>query len=361
MPKPVDGTQADDMPKDPKLSVRNLWKLYGPDPIGTTAGSFAQMPLDQKLSHARDAGHFVAAADVSFDVAEGEIFVIMGLSGSGKSTMLRCISRLDDPTRGAVFLDGVDMMKANARQLIAFRRHKMGMVFQDFGLLPHLDVVQNVAFPLKAQGRPREDREAVAVEMIELVGLTGKEGSYPHELSGGQQQRVGIARSLAADPELWFLDEPFSALDPLIRNQMQNEFLRLQKQLSKTIVFVTHDILEALKLADRICIMKDGQVVQIGTPADIVLRPADAYVREFIGDVPCANVLAAEDVMSPAHPDGKDHPQVPRHTILDEAIKLFDDTTVIVDVVDDQGTIIGALHPLKVIRSLYHDAVVADL
>ncbi len=344
-----------------KLSVRGLWKVYGPDEARVTSGDFDAMTLEQRLAHVRAADHFVAAADVSFDVAKGEIFVIMGLSGSGKSTVLRCISRLVEPSLGQVFLDGDDLLKANSRALIDLRRKKIGMVFQDFGLLPHLDVVQNVAFPLKAQRRPREARRAHAREMIELVGLKGKEGAYPHELSGGQQQRVGIARSLAANPELWFLDEPFSALDPLIRSQMQDEFMRLQKQLSKTIVFVTHDFLEALKLADRICIMKDGQIVQIGTPAEIVLNPADAYVRDFIGDVPLANVLRAEDVMGPAYDDGKDHPQVPRRAILNEAIKLFDDQTATVDVTDDAGRVIGALHPLAVIRSLFHDDAVADV
>jgi glycine betaine/proline transport system ATP-binding protein len=359
MPKSRDAAQT---PLEAaKLSVRGLWKVYGPDPGRVTSGNFARMPLEQQLAHVRAADHFVAAADVSFEVRKGEIFVIMGLSGSGKSTVLRCISRLVEPTSGEVFLDGTDLLKATAREMIDLRRHKMGMVFQDFGLLPHLDVVQNVAFPLKAQGRPREARRAHAREMIELVGLKGKESAYPHELSGGQQQRVGIARSLAADPELWFLDEPFSALDPLIRSQMQDEFLRLQRHLSKTIVFVTHDFLEALKLADRICIMKDGRIVQVGTPAEIVLRPADAYVREFIGDVPLANVLSAEDVMGPAHDDGETHPQVPRRAILNEAIKLFDDHTVTVDVTDDAGKVIGALHPLTVIRSLFHDDAVADL
>ncbi|MFX0545120.1 quaternary amine ABC transporter ATP-binding protein [Roseovarius sp. S1116L3] len=344
-----------------KLSVRGLWKVYGDDPGGVTSDDFEAMTLEQRLAHVRDADHFVAAGDVSFDVAEGEIFVIMGLSGSGKSTVLRCISRLIEPTLGEVFLDGTDLLKAGKRELTELRRRKMGMVFQDFGLLPHLDVVQNVAFPLKAQRQPREARRAHARKMIELVGLKGKESAYPHELSGGQQQRVGIARSLAADPELWLLDEPFSALDPLIRSQMQDEFLRLQKQLSKTIVFVTHDFLEALKLADRICIMKDGQIVQIGTPAEIVLKPANAYVRDFIGDVPLANVLCAEDVMGPSHDDGKDHPQVPRRANLNEAIKLFDDDTVTVDVTGDDGQVIGALHPLAVIRSLYHDDAVADI
>ena len=347
-------------PAAPKLSVRKLWKVYGPDPKGMFSDKFKRLPHDEQLRQLRQSDHFVAAANVSFDVPEGEIFVIMGLSGSGKSTVLRSISRLIEPTSGEVFLDGIDLLRASPRDLIDIRRRRMGMVFQDFGLMPHLDVVQNVAFPLKAQRKPRAERRAHARKMIELVGLQGKESAYPHELSGGQQQRVGIARSLAADPELWFLDEPFSALDPLIRSRMQDEFLRLQKQLRKTIVFVTHDFLEALKLADRICIMKDGEIVQIGTPAAIVLRPANAYVREFIGDVPLANVLRAEDVMGSVYRDDKDHPSVRRDTCLNEAIKLFDDTTVTVDVTDFDGQVLGSLHPLAVIRSLYHDDLAAD-
>ena len=339
-----------------KLSVRNLWKIFGPDPQGVVSGDFEDMSHSERLAHVRGNGHFVAAADVSFDVPQGHIFVIMGLSGSGKSTVLRSISRLIEPTLGQVFLDGVDLLRATPRELIEIRRHKMGMVFQNFGLLPHLDVVQNVAFPLKAQRQPRDKRRAHARKMIELVGLKGKEHAYPHELSGGQQQRVGIARSLAVEPELWFLDEPFSALDPLIRSQMQDEFLRFQTQLSKTIIFVTHDFLEALKLADSICIMKEGEIVQIGSPAEIVLRPADDYVRKFVGNVPLANVLRAEDVMSPIWKDDKDHPQVARDAILDEAIKLFDENTETVDVTDTDGTVLGSLHPLEVIRSLYHDA-----
>ncbi|WP_109467162.1 betaine/proline/choline family ABC transporter ATP-binding protein [Albibacillus kandeliae] len=338
-----------------KLSVRDLWKIFGPDPKGVVSGEFPRMTHEQRLAHVRASQHHVAAAGVSFDVPTGHIFVIMGLSGSGKSTVLRSISRLVEPTFGSVTLEGTDLLGASQSELIEIRRHKMGMVFQDFGLLPHLDVIQNVAFPLKAQRRPREERRERARQMIELVGLKGREHAYPHELSGGQKQRVGIARSLAVEPELWFLDEPFSALDPLIRSQMQDEFLRLQTQLNKTIVFVTHDFLEALKLADEICIMKDGEIVQIGTPAEIVLRPANDYVRRFIGDVPLANVLRAEDVMSPAWDDGKPHPTVARQAILDEAIKLFDETTETVDVVDAEGAVIGSLHPLEVIRSLYHD------
>ncbi|MEO3386673.1 betaine/proline/choline family ABC transporter ATP-binding protein [Mesorhizobium sp. CAU 1741] len=340
---------------EPKLSVRNLWKIYGSNPKRLLSDELQSLPHADRLDHARKRRHFIAAADVSFDIHQGEIFVIMGLSGSGKSTVLRAISRLDEPTAGHVMLDGTDLLAASAKELTEIRRRKIGMVFQGFGLLPHLNVVENVAFPLKAQGQSRDRRLTRALEMIELVGLSGKERSYPHELSGGQQQRVGIARSLAVEPELWFLDEPFSALDPLIRAQMQNEFLRLQKQLHKTIVFVTHDFLEALKLADNICIMKDGQIVQIGSPANIVLRPANDYVREFIGDVPLANVLRARDVMSPPWRDGETHPTVARNAILQEAIKLFDNSTETVDVVDDHGAIMGSLHPLEVIRSLYHD------
>ncbi|MCG6115675.1 MAG: betaine/proline/choline family ABC transporter ATP-binding protein [Mesorhizobium sp.] len=340
---------------EPKLAVRNLWKIYGSDPKRLLSEEFQSLAHDERLEYARRNRHFIAAADVNFDVHKGEIFVIMGLSGSGKSTVLRAISRLDEPTAGQVMLDGTDLLAASAKELTEIRRRKIGMVFQGFGLLPHLNVVENVAFPLKAQGQSREKRVARALEMIELVGLDGKERSYPHELSGGQQQRVGIARSLAVEPELWFLDEPFSALDPLIRAQMQDEFLRLQKQLHKTIVFVTHDFLEALKLADNICIMKDGEIVQIGSAADIVLRPANDYVREFIGDVPLANVLRAGDVMSPPWKDGETHPTVARDAILQEAIKLFDASTETVDVTDVSGAILGSLHPLEVIRSLYHD------
>lgn len=340
----------------PKLSVRNLWKIYGSRPERIVSGGFQGMTHAERLAHLRGNNHFVAAADVSFDVYEGEIFVIMGLSGSGKSTVLRAIARLDEPTCGQVLLDGVDLLGASSTEMIEFRRRKMGMVFQSFGLLPHLNVIENVAFPLKVQGQPPEQRRAHARRMIDLVGLTGKEQSYPHELSGGQQQRVGIARSLAVGPELWFLDEPFSALDPLIRAQMQDEFLRLQTQLHKTIVFVTHDFFEALKLADKICIMKDGEIVQIGSPAEIVLRPANDYVREFVGHVPLAHVLRAGDVMGPVWRDGKSHPSVRQDAILEDAIKLFDEATETVDVTDADGAILGSLHPLAIIRSLYNDA-----
>ena len=204
-------------------------------------------------------------------VSRGEIFVIMGLSGSGKSTLVRCLARLIEPTAGEVMFAGRNLLKASPKELIELRRHKMGMVFQHFALLPHLTVLDNVAFPLEIQGVARKDREARAREMTALVGLKGREHNLPQELSGGQQQRVGIARSLATDPDIWFLDEPFSALDPLIRREMQNEFLRLQSVLQKTIVFITHDFDEAIRLADRIAIMQEGRIVQIGTPEELVL------------------------------------------------------------------------------------------
>ena len=280
-----------------KLSCRHVWKVYGERPaqfFDKRNGAVAD--AGALAARIRDADHIAAAADVSFNVHEGEIFVIMGLSGSGKSTMVKCLSRIVEPTAGEILLDGADLLAAGKKELIAYRRRKMGMVFQNFGLMPHLNVLDNVAFPLEVQGIAREERRAKARAMIDLVGLDGREASFPHQLSGGQQQRVGIARSLAVEPELWFLDEPFSALDPLIRRQMQDEFLRLQRDLNKSIVFITHDFMEALKIADRMAIMRDGAVVQIGRPVDLILNPADAYVREFTNDVPWEMVLTAGDV-----------------------------------------------------------------
>ena len=223
----------------------------------------------------------------------------MGLSGSGKSTLVRCLSRLIEPTAGEVRFDGQDLRRVSDRELIEIRRHRMGMVFQNFALLPHLSVLRNVAFPLEVQGVARPEREARAREMIELVGLKGREANLPRELSGGQQQRVGIARSLAVGPAVWFLDEPFSALDPLIRREMQNEFLRLQAALHKTIVFITHDFDEAIRLADRIAIMRDGRIVQSGTAEALILAPADDYVAAFTRDAPRARILSARAIMRP--------------------------------------------------------------
>ena len=283
-----------------RLSCRNVWKVYGPESDRfLTPASEGARDTETRAAAIRAKGHIVANAAVSFDVHEGEIFVIMGLSGSGKSTIVRCLSRLVEPTAGEILLDGEDLLKKSTAELIEIRRHKMGMVFQSFGLMPHLNVIDNIAFPLKLQGLGEADRHARAARVIELVGLKGRERNFPNELSGGQQQRVGIARSLAVEPDVWFLDEPFSALDPLIRKQMQDEFLRIQAQLHKSIVFITHDFQEALRIADRMAIMRDGAVVQIGRPIDLILNPTDDYVRAFTQDVPWESILRAIDIMEP--------------------------------------------------------------
>ena len=285
-----------------KLSCQQLWKAYGPR-TGRLGGHDGQFGADRAAvcDRLRSSGHVPAVIDANFVVHTGEIFVIMGLSGSGKSTLVRCLSRLIEPSSGQVLLDGEDLLAASAQRLIELRRREMGMVFQHFGLLPHLNVLDNVAFPLRVQGRSTEERYARAREMIALVGLEGREQSLPSQLSGGQQQRVGLARSLAVGPALWFLDEPFSALDPLIRRQMQDEFLRLQRMLNKTIVFITHDMQEAFRLADRIAIMRQGEIIQIGRPADIVRAPADEYVARFVEDIPLVRVMLAKDIMQPVN------------------------------------------------------------
>lgn len=314
-------TQTERTSQDVKLSCRHLWKVYGENPKQFFSNGAATEEDKEKI-YARmlETSHIGAACDVSFDVHVSEIFVIMGLSGSGKSTVVRCLSRLVEPTVGEVLFDNVDLLKVSENELIEMRRHKMGMVFQNFGLLPHQTVLENVAFPLRVQGTSKTKRNQRAREMIELVGLQGREHAFPRELSGGQQQRVGIARSLAVEPEVWFLDEPFSALDPLIRRQMQDEFLRLQKMLHKTIVFITHDFLEALRVADRIAIMKEGEVVQIGTPADVVMRPADAYVTEFTKDVPRVKVIKVEDFMQPPKEGLSESVTVSSDTTLEELL-----------------------------------------
>lgn len=337
-----------------KLACRNLWKVYGPNTgyYFDTAGY--KIDVEALTARMRKEHHIPAVADVSLEFAVGEIFVIMGLSGSGKSTVLRCLSRLVEPSAGRIVLDGDDLLKMSERELIDVRRHKMGMVFQNFGLLPHLTVLDNVAFPLKVQGKPKKDRIERAREMIQLVGLDGREEAYPRELSGGQQQRVGIARSLAVGPEIWFLDEPFSALDPLIRRQMQDEFLRLQRQLHKTIVFVTHDFLEALRLADRICVMKDGRVVQVGSPEEIVTSPADDYVRAFVSDAPLSRVVQVGAIMG-APANGS----VPRNGVaiaasakLDEAMRLFRNDAEVLDVTSESGERIGSLTAVQMLNAL---------
>ena len=293
---PMSGGKEVETRSPVKLACRNVWKVFGSGAADFLASNRATATAEQ-LAAAKLVG---AVRNVSIEVHEGEIYIVMGLSGSGKSTLVRCLSRLIEPTWGSVELDGKDLLKATPTELIEIRRHKMGMVFQHFALLPHLTVLENIAFPLSVQGAHRKTREARAREVIELVGLKGREQFYPRELSGGQQQRVGIARSLAVKPEIWFLDEPFSALDPLIRREMQTELMRLQGVLKKTIVFITHDFDEAIRLADRIAIMKDGEIIQCGTPEDLVLHPATSYVAEFTRDVQRAKVMSAGRLMVPA-------------------------------------------------------------
>jgi len=278
-----------------KLQCRSVWKLFGSGASAALRSADGNL-TDEALAKA---GFIGAVRDVNLDVQEGEIFVIMGLSGSGKSTLVRCMSRLIEPTSGEILFNGENLLAASPARMIEIRRHQMGMVFQHFALLPHLSVLGNVAFPLEVQGVDRQTRQERAREMIELVGLKGREDFFPNELSGGQQQRVGIARSLCVEPEIWFLDEPFSALDPLIRGEMQDEFIRLQGVLKKTIVFITHDFDEAIRLADRIAIMKDGRVVQIGTPEELVINPADDYVAEFTHNVTKAKVIRVGSLMKP--------------------------------------------------------------
>lgn len=340
-------------PKTVKISCRNVWKVYGDEPdqfFGSGNGS-----VDNPHAHAdkiRENEHIVANADVSFDVHVGEIFVIMGLSGSGKSTIVRCLSRLVEPTAGEIMLDGEDLLKKTESELIEIRRHKMGMVFQSFGLLPHLNVIDNIAFPLKLQGIAENERYAQAERVIELVGLQGRESNFPKELSGGQQQRVGIARSLAVEPDVWFLDEPFSALDPLIRKQMQDEFLRIQSVLHKSIVFITHDFHEALRIADRMAIMRDGGVVQIGRPVDLIMRPVDDYVREFTRDVPWESILRAADIAEPYTGSIEGMKKISGDTLIESLLPYLAEHDDGVVVEDENGEVAGVVTARGVVAAL---------
>ncbi|MDP2731274.1 MAG: glycine betaine/L-proline ABC transporter ATP-binding protein [Dehalococcoidales bacterium] len=277
-----------------KIVCQDLWKIYGRNPKSVLDMASSGLSKQEVLEQT---GYVLAMKNVSLEVRENEIFVVMGLSGSGKSTLIRCLNRLIDPTRGRVTIDGVDIVKMKTHQLREFRRHKISMVFQNFGLLPHRSVEDNVAFGLAVRGEKGKQRDEKVMLAIEMVGLKGWEKSRPHELSGGMQQRVGLARALAADTDILLMDEPFSALDPLIRRQMQDEFLKLRDTVKKTVVFVTHDLPEALKLGDRIAIMKDGEIVQIGAPEEVVAEPADDYVSEFVKDVPRLKVFSAGAIM----------------------------------------------------------------
>ena len=336
--------------EQPVILCDSVFKVFGDNANKMLEG--VQGNVDAKVF--QDAGCIVGVNNASFEVSKGEMLVVMGLSGSGKSTLLRCISKLTNATAGKIYIDGQDLLAMNNKQLIELRRNKMGMVFQSFALLPHKTVLENIAFPLQVKGGKTQDSIKKAMEMVELVGLGGRENYFPRELSGGQQQRVGIARSLAIEPDIWFLDEPFSALDPLIRKEMQDEFLRLQGVLNKTILFVTHDFDEALRLADRIAIMKDGVIEQLDTPANIVLHPATEYVHKFTEEVPREKVLKIESVMEPIN--SSEHIgdlRVSKDAIIETVAEAVLNESKAVSVVDADDRVVGILHPSKVISVLF--------
>ncbi len=276
------------------IEVSGLWKVFGHNAEEIIN---SEKRTATKEAILEETGCVVAVRDISFQVHRGELFVIMGLSGSGKSTLIRCILRLIEPTAGKILINGEDVCSFNQRQLMNLRRHTMGMIFQNFGLFPHRSVIENVAYGLKVRGVGKAERYARAQEVIEIVGLKGWQNYLPSALSGGMQQRVGIARALAIDPGILLMDEPFSGLDPLIRRQMQDELLDLQEKVQKTILFVTHDLHEALKLGNRIAIMRDGGIIQVGAPEEVITTPTDAYVREFVKDASPAKVLTAANIM----------------------------------------------------------------
>ncbi|MGH3383108.1 MAG: quaternary amine ABC transporter ATP-binding protein [Nocardioidaceae bacterium] len=315
---------------DAALTVDGLWKIFGTKAdgiIGTPDADLSRKDLQAKT------GCVMAVKDVSFEVAPGEVFVVMGLSGSGKSTLVRLLTRLIEPTAGQVRINGEEVTSASEEQLREMRRHHVAMVFQHFGLLPHRKVIDNVSYGLEVRGEGKVDRRARAQEMVDLVGLSGYEESYPDQLSGGMQQRVGLARALAVDPAVMMFDEPFSALDPLIRRDMQNEVIRLHQEVGKTMVFITHDLQEALKLGDRILIMRDGEIIQVGRPDEVVGAPADDYVRDFVSEVPRSHVLTLRWVMREPR-DGES---------LDGPVMQADQ--VIKDVARD---VLDAEHPIRV-------------
>ncbi|MYA84079.1 MAG: glycine betaine/L-proline ABC transporter ATP-binding protein [Acidimicrobiaceae bacterium] len=281
-----------------KVKIADTTKIFGDEPDGEALALLRAGCSKEEIKERT--GHVVGVKDANIDVEEGEIFVVMGLSGSGKSTLLRCVNRLYEPTTGTIVVDGIDVTALNPKELQAFRRDSTGMVFQHFALFPHQDILSNVAFGLRVKGVDPKTRDAAAEGALALVGLAGYEASYPRQLSGGMQQRVGLARALATDPDILLMDEAFSALDPLIRRQMQDELMEIQGKLHKTILFITHDLNEALRVGSRVCIMKDGAIHQIGAPEDILMRPETDYVAEFVQDVDQGRVLAVETVREDA-------------------------------------------------------------
>ncbi|MFI5523092.1 glycine betaine/L-proline ABC transporter ATP-binding protein [Streptomyces platensis] len=327
-------TEASDS-RDVVFSVRNLWKVFGPKADRIPGDSSVTELSAQELRE--QTGCVAAVRDVSFDVHKGEVFVVMGLSGSGKSTLVRCLTRLIEPTSGELEMDGEDVRAMDRTTLRELRRRRAAMVFQHFGLLPHRTVVDNVAYGLEIQGMGKAERRTKANEMVDKVGLAGMEKRRPGQLSGGQQQRVGLARALAVDPEVLLFDEPFSALDPLIRRDMQEEVVRLHREEGRTMVFITHDLAEALRIGDRIALMRDGKIVQLGTPEEIVGSPADDYVRDFVRDVPREQVLTVRRAMRPAEDGEADQgPALTPDTLISDAIEAVARSGGAARVVDGQ-------------------------
>jgi len=343
------GHDAAAMGTQSTIAVKHLWKVFGPAEdkvIGTPDAELSREDLRAKTDS------MIAIRDVSFDVNAGEVFVVMGLSGSGKSTLVRCMTRLIEPTHGEVLLDGEDIRKADAKRLRELRRHRFSMVFQHFGLLPHRRVLDNVAYPLEIRGESKVVRYARARAMIDLVGLQGHADNYPDELSGGMQQRVGLARALAVDPEVMFFDEPFSALDPLIRRDMQNEVLRLHHEVGKTMVFITHDLAEALKLGDHIVIMREGKVIQAGRPEELVGAPADDYVADFVRDVPKAHVLTLRWIMrDPTPADDLEGPSFPADTVIRTAVHVASATDKPIRVIEDDR-VVGVVDRAQILGAI---------
>ena len=331
------------------LSVQNLWKVFGPNAeklIGTPDLELSRKELQAK------SGHVIGVRDVSFDVAPGEVFVVMGLSGSGKSTLVRLIPRLIEPTSGTVMLGEENLTTMDEEKLREVRRKRVSMVFQHFGLLPHRKVIDNVSFGLEIRGEDKTRRRARAQNMVDLVGLSGYEQNFPDQLSGGMQQRVGLARALANDPDILMFDEPFSALDPLIRRDMQNEVIRLHHEVGKTMVFITHDLAEALKLGDRIMILRDGAIIQVGTPDEVVAAPADDYVKDFVSDVPKSHVLTLKWVMRPPanSEEGIGAPTLRDTTIVRDAARTVLATDGLVRVVNAQDEFVGVVDDEDILR-----------
>ncbi|MFJ1785960.1 glycine betaine/L-proline ABC transporter ATP-binding protein [Streptomyces anulatus] len=327
--------------ENPVFSVRNLWKVFGPKADRIPGGEHAALP-PAELREAT--GCTAAVRDVSFDVRKGEVFVVMGLSGSGKSTLVRCLTRLIEPTSGTLAIDGEDVLAMDRSRLRELRRHRAAMVFQHFGLLPHRTVLDNVAYGLEIQGLNKAERRAKAAELVAKVGLAGLEDRRPSQLSGGQQQRVGLARALAVDPSVLLFDEPFSALDPLIRREMQDEVVRLHREEGRTMVFITHDLGEALRLGTRIALMRDGGIVQLGTPEEIVGSPADDYVREFVRDVPREQVLTVATAMRPALAGESERgPAVRPDATVSEAIEAVSRSGDPAARVMDSGRLVGVV------------------